>query len=141
MNRPPLRSSVPRALAFMVMALTSTASTPSLAQSKSPEELGLDLVPGSRKLDAGRYASGRDYDGTLKFFRDRFKGQKSSIKWSREVSLPTVKYIHLENLSETGAWQGVNIYQLKTGETRIFLLPRVTKMTSTPVPTAAPSKS
>ena len=120
----------------MMMASTSTAA---LAQSKSIEELGLDLVPGSRKLDARRYASGRDYDGTLKYFRDRFKGQKSSIKWSREVSLPTVKYIHLENMSETGAWQGVNIYQLKTGETRIFVLPREAKMTSTPTSTPPPA--
>jgi hypothetical protein len=118
-------------LCFVVAVPCALVASPSLAQSRSPEELGLDLVPGSRKLEGSRYASGRDYDGTLKYFREKYRGQKSAIRWSREVTLPTVKYVHIENTTDSGAWQGVNIYQLKTGEVRIFVLPRATAMTST----------
>jgi hypothetical protein len=118
-------------LCFVVVVPCALVALPSLAQSRSPDELGLDLVPGSRKLEGSRYASGRDYDGTLKYFREKYRGQKSAIRWSREVTLPTVKYVHIENTTDSGAWQGVNIYQLKSGEVRIFVLPRATAMTST----------
>lgn len=117
-------------LYLMVAVPCALMTLPALAQSRGPEEFGLDLVPGSRKLEGSRYASGRDYDGTLKYFREKYRGQKTAIKWSREVSLPTVKYVHIENTTDNGAWQGLNIYQLKTGEVRIFVLPRSTAMAS-----------
>lgn len=117
-------------LVLVVTAMSSVA-VPALAQdSKRPEVLGLELVQYSRRIEDNRYISGRDWDGSVKHFRDKFKGNKS-VRWSREVSLPTVKYVHLENLAETGAWQGVNIYQLKTGEVRISVLPRAPKTAAT----------
>ena len=118
-------------LCLMVAVPFALTALPSFAQSRGPEEFGLDLVPGSRKLEGSRYASGRDYDGTLKYFREKYRAQKTAIRWSREVSLPTVKYVHIENTTDNGAWQGLNIYQLKSGEVRIFVLPRATAMTST----------
>ena len=118
-------------LCLMVAVPCALTALPSFAQSRGPEEFGLDLVPGSRKLEGSRYASGRDYDGTLKYFREKYRAQKTAIRWSREVSLPTVKYVHIENTTDNGAWQGLNIYQLKSGEVRIFVLPRATAMTST----------
>ena len=113
---------------FVFTALV--AAGPVIAQdSKRPEALGLELVQYSRRIDENRFVSGRDWDASVKHFRDKFKGNKS-VRWSREVSLPTVKYVHLENLGDTGAWQGVNIYQLKTGEVRIYVLPRAPKPTA-----------
>lgn len=100
------------------------AVTAAPAAAERLEDLGLELTAYSRRLEAHRFVSGRDWDGTVKHFRDRFKGSKT-VRWSREVSLPTVKYIHLENLADTGAWRGVNIYQLKNGEVRVYILPRV----------------
>ncbi len=122
MNRPAL------AVAFTV--LTSLASTTSLAAAPAAEELGLELVPYSKKLSERRYQSQRDYEGTIKFFKDKFKGWKT-IRWMREVSLPAVKYIHLENSNDKAAWEGVNIYQLKTGEVRFYVLKRESSATST----------
>lgn len=110
----------------LCLALAGVVTPASAQDNKRPEVLGLELVQYSRRLEEHRYVSGRDWDGSVKHFRDKFKGNKS-VRWSREVSLPTVKYVHLENLAETGAWQGVNIYQLKTGEVRISVLPRAPK--------------
>jgi hypothetical protein len=45
-----------------------------------------------------------------------------------------VKYVHLENLADTGAWQGVNIYQLKNGEVRVYILPRAATKAPAPKP-------
>lgn len=109
----------------LVLLLFGTVSTTSLAAAPGLEELGLELVPYSKKLSERRYQSQRDYVGTLKFFRDKFKGSKT-VTWMREVSLPAVKYIHLENNNVKAAWNGLNIYQLKTGEVRFYVLKRET---------------
>jgi hypothetical protein len=123
------------ALAVVLVAATSTEAVAASA----PEELGLDLVPYSRKIGERRYQSHRDYEGTIKFFRDKFKGWKT-IRWMREVSLPGVKYVHLENMNEKQPWEGVNIYQLKSGEVRFYVLPRVVKTAAlTTAPTTAPT--
>lgn len=124
-------------LAFALAFAVSSTSFPALAAG-APEELGLELVPYAKKIGERRYQSQRDYDGTIKFFRDKFKGWKT-IRWMREVSLPAVKYIHLENTNDKSAWEGVNIYQLKSGEVRFYVLPRVVK-TASADPAASTSK-
>jgi len=121
-------------VALLASLLTSTASL----AAGSAEELGLELVPYAKKIGERRYQSQRDYDATIKFFRDKFKGSKS-VRWTREVSLPAVKYVHLENTNSSGAWEGVNIYQLKSGEVRFYVLPR-TIMPVAPTP-LAPAKT
>ena len=98
---------------------------PALAHAEAPAvtELGLEVLPWSKKLGERRYESPRDFEGTVKFFRDKLKGAKT-VKWTREVSLPAVKYVHLENVSDIGKWQGVNIYALPDGRVRFFFLER-----------------
>lgn len=103
-------------------------------------ELGLELVPWSKKLGERRYESPRDYDGTVKFFRDQFKGWKQ-IRWTREVSLPAVKYIHLENTGGTSKWEGVNIYVLPDGRVRYFVLERKVDKKEQKAAVAAPSSA
>ena len=134
------------ALALALTLSTSFLSTSSLAAAPAAEELGLELVPYSKKLSERRYQSQRDYEGTIKFFKDKFKGWKT-IRWMREVSLPAVKYIHLENSNDKAAWEGVNIYQLKSGEVRFYVLKRetppaattTTTTTTPPATTTTPS--
>jgi len=109
--------------ALLLAASTTSLVAPARAAAPAAEELGLELVPYSKKLSERRYQSQRDYEATIKFFKDKFKGQKT-IRWMREVSLPAVKYIHLENSNDKAAWEGVNIYQLKTGEVRFYVLKR-----------------
>lgn len=123
----------------LVLVLPLLASSPAVAAS-GPEELGLELVPYAKKIGDRRYQSQRDYDGTLKFFKDKFKGSKN-VRWTREVSLPAVKYIHLESLNDKSAWEGVNIYQLKTGEVRFYVLPRVVKTAALSTPGSTPNST
>ena len=114
MRRRPLVCSILLALLLASPVLAGT----------QPNAYGLDLVPWSKKLEEGRYKSSRDWDGSLKFFRDQFRGWKG-IRWHREVNLPTVKYVHIQNLNPKGRWSGVNIYQLPSGEVRMFVLKRL----------------
>lgn len=114
----PLLSALAPALG-LVIALT--ASVPASADPLS--ELGLQVLPWSKKVAERRYESPRDFDGTVKFFRDKFKGSKH-IQWGREVSLPTVKYVHLANVDDTARWEGINIYVLPDGRVRYYILER-----------------
>lgn len=122
------RSRTSAVLAALAMALALGAA-PARASGDTPTELGLELIPWSKKLAERRYESPRDWEATLKFFRDKFKGWKT-IKWTREVSLPAVKYVHITNTATAGKWEGINIYSLPDGRVRYFLLARA--------PTAAP---
>ena len=108
---------------FATFATCVLGASPSHAAEAS--ELGLELIPWSKKVGDRRYESPRDYDGTVKFFKDKFKGYKT-IKWTREVSLPAVKYIHLENLSDASKWQSVNIYEFPDRRVRYFVLDKPT---------------
>jgi hypothetical protein len=120
---------------FLLAFLALSLALPALAED-APRELGLDLVPWSKKLGDRRYESPRDYEGTVKFFRDKWKSSKP-VKWSREVSLPAVKYIHVESMIDATKWSGVNIYQLPDGRVRYFVLDRAP---FPPAASAAPNK-
>lgn len=127
------------ALPAAVLVAVGVAS-PAHAGDAPNTELGLDLVPWSKKVGDRRYESPRDYDGTVKFFRDKFKGWKQ-IKWTREVSLPAVKYIHVENTTDSSRWQGVNIYALPDGRVRYYVLERVRPPQAAARKDAAPAKT
>lgn len=129
---------LPRLIVATVVVVALGAGA---AAAAAAEELGLELVPGSKKLGTGRYASQRDFDGTVKFFRDRWKNNKAAVKWFREVSLPAVKYVHLESAVDSTPWQGVNIYQVKGQDVRFTILPRPPKApasSTSPAPPLSP---
>jgi hypothetical protein len=102
-----------------VFALTTSLS----ALANAPEELGITLLPSASRIEPHRYNAGRDWEATTKFFREKFRSAKN-VRTGREVSLPNVKYIHYANSNEASAWQGINVYQLKNGQVRIYVLPR-----------------
>jgi hypothetical protein len=105
------------------------------AHADDDEDLGLELVPYSRKVGEHRYESQRDYEGTLKFFKDKFKGQKQ-VRFFKEVSVPAVKYTHIENSGSSGEWAGVNVAVTPNGRVRYFILDKK----GAPTPAAAPAK-
>jgi hypothetical protein len=121
-------------------ALALVVVTSSSALAERQEDLGIELTSTARRIENHRFASGRDWEATVKHFRDRFKGNKN-VRWTREVSLPSVKYVHIENLVDTGAWQGINIYQLKTGEVRVSILPREPPSSAPPSHSSSSSPS
>jgi hypothetical protein len=110
-----------RLMVVCVLSLTTSVS----ALAAAPEDLGMTLLPSATRIEAHRYNAGRDWEATTKFFREKFRSAPN-VRASREVSLPNVKYIHYENTNEASPWQGINVYQLKSGQVRITLLPRAT---------------
>jgi len=114
---------LPVRVLLAAVALAVMSSSSSLA-ANGPEDLGITLLPTSSKIGEHRYSSGRDYEATTKFFKEKFRGL-AKVRTYREVSLPNVKYVHYENTNETSAWQGINVYQLKNGQVRIYMLPRL----------------
>lgn len=127
-------------LALVLGLGVAVGAAPASASADTPTELGLELIPWSKKLTERRYESPRDWDATLKFFRDKFKGWKT-IKWSREVSLPAVKYVHITNAADSGKWDGINIYTLPDGRVRYYLLARAPKAPAAKAPAASPPAS
>lgn len=123
--------------ARLVVALVLALTASSTSSANGPDDLGITLLPTASRIEPHRWSSGRDWEATVKFFKEKFRGLKN-VRTYREVSLPNVKYVHYENTNPTSAWQGINVYQLKNGQVRIYLLPREKAASSTTTP--APAK-
>lgn len=121
--------------ALAVVALLSSSA----AVAGAPEEFGFTLMPSARKIGAHRYQSDRNYDATLKFFREKFRPFKA-VRWMREVSLPGVKYVHIENDNPQSGWDGINVSQMPDGSVHVFILERARPATP-PASTASPAPS
>ncbi|MBM4280310.1 MAG: hypothetical protein FJ137_05975 [Deltaproteobacteria bacterium] len=122
-----------RCLAFVLVVALGVSSSTAIAAG-GPQEFGLELMPSARKIGPQRYQSDRNYEATLKFFREKFRGSKN-VRWMREVSVPGVKYVHLENDNPQSGWDGINIALQGDGAVTVYVLPR-----KQPAPTpAAPS--
>jgi hypothetical protein len=119
----------------LVLALSSPAA-------RALEEFGLELPPGARKIGDHRFQVDRGFEPTVKFFREKFRGSKN-VRWLREVSVPGVKYVHVQNTNESSSWDGINISQLSDGSVRLYFLERrrPAATTTTPAPsTVTPAK-
>jgi hypothetical protein len=114
-NRGMRRSSIVLALSVWLSAAAALAA--------GPTEFGLELMPSARKIGAHRYQSDRNYEATVKFFREKFRGAKS-IRWMREVSVPGVKYVHIENENPQSGWDGLNISLVPDGSVQLYVLER-----------------
>jgi hypothetical protein len=119
------RKSMNRKTSWITGAAFAAALTlvggPALAADKV---LGLEMPSYSKKLEETRYQSPRNFEKTVKFFKDYFRGWRGVV-WHREVNLPSVKYVHIENKNEKAKWSGVNIYEMPGGKVRIFVLERI----------------
>jgi hypothetical protein len=124
--------------ALLVAALLVTSLLGPAAH--AVEDFGLELPPGARKVGDHRWQVDRGYDATVKFFREKFRGSKN-IRWHREVSVPSVKYVHLQNTNEASAWDGLNIAQMPDGSVRLFFLTRRPSTTATAPSPSTPSTS
>jgi hypothetical protein len=111
-----------RRLACVLVLALGVSSSTALAAG-GPQEFGLELMPSARKIGPQRYQSDRNYEATLKFFREKFRGSKN-VRWMREVSVPGVKYVHLENDNPQSGWDGINITLQGDGAVTIYVLPR-----------------
>ncbi len=94
-------------------------SSPALASEKTVH--GAILPGGAREVGQDRYRSPEGFEETLKFYSKAYSWEH----YPRQhiADLPGVRAIHLANPNRSGAWEGLNIYELN-GETRIFVLAR-----------------
>lgn len=106
------------------------------ALANAPKVHGIDLIAWSKKIEEDRYQSPRSWDKTIEYFQKYFRGWKG-VRWHREVNLPTIKYVHIENTHEKGAWAGINIYELPGGKVRVYVLKREPKDDAKNKPAAA----
>jgi hypothetical protein len=129
-----------RALSAVVVVATLGAPG-----ARAVEEFGLELPLGTRRVGDHRWQVERNYDAAVKFFREKFRGSKN-VRWMREVSLPGVKYVHVQNINEASAWEGLNIYRMADGSVRLYFLERrapaaTTSAPPAPAATTAPTKA
>jgi hypothetical protein len=88
------------------------------------DDLGVRLPAAARKVEEHKYTCSRDFNDTVKHFRDEFKG-RGQVRQTKEMSVAGTRYLHIDNLSDKGGWSGINIYQIRNGAVRITVLPRV----------------
>lgn len=113
------------ALSFVVVGSLLGGADAALAN--APKVHGIDLIAWSKKIEEDRYQSPRSWDKTIEYFKKYFRGWRG-VRWHREVNLPTIKYVHIENTHEKGAWAGINIYELPGGKVRVYVLKREPKV-------------
>jgi hypothetical protein len=101
------------------------------------DELGVRLPGGAKKVAEHRFEVQRDFDGTIKHFKDEFKGSKS-VRIGRDGRVAGVRFLHIDNANDKSAWSGINVYQLKDGLVRVYVLPREPKTAAT-TPAATPA--
>lgn len=103
------------------------------ALANAPKVHGIELLNWSKKIDEDRYQSPRNWDKTVEHFKKHFRGWRG-VRWHREVNLPTIKYVHIENTNEKGEWAGINLYELPGGKVRMYVLKRLPKAEAAPKP-------
>ena len=80
---------------------------------------GAVLPDGAVKVAENRYRVPKDWEDTLRFYR-----QSYPPRYTRRpiADQPGVKAVHIVNPdAKAGSWEGLNIYEAK-GEVRIFVL-------------------
>ena len=113
------RDASPGLLTALLVVLLVALVAP--AAQAAPKVHGVELMNWAKKVDEDRYKSPRDFEKTVKFFRDAYKGWRT-IKRHRDVSLPGVKYLHFENLAKKREWDAINIYEVPGGHVYIYIL-------------------
>lgn len=95
---------------LLAAILTAAVATPGLA--RADKVYGALILEEARRVEKGRYASKKDLDRTMRFFRNVY-GRKSGYVIRRLQSVPGVKGYHIANLRRGRTWDGINVYEHK----------------------------
>ena len=80
---------------------------------------GVLLPDGAEKVAENRYRIPRNWDDTIRFYRQTYPPRYTRRPIADQ---PGVKAVHIDNPdAKPGIWDGLNIYEAK-GEVRIFVL-------------------
>lgn len=78
------------------------------------------IIPWAKQTEPHRFRSPRNYDGTLEYYRDIFRGNPR-IKRKKIINTGTVRAVHFQNTREGARWEGLNVYEHK-GAAWIFVV-------------------
>lgn len=107
-------------LPVMNLVLTWLVMTVMAASSDADRVYGAPLLPGTVKVEEGRFKTSRSYDDTVDFYEKLFKGSQT-VRMRKIINSPQVKATHVLNGAPGSGWQGINIYE-KDGETRLYFI-------------------
>jgi hypothetical protein len=97
------------------IALLALLALPAAAETV----LGAQLPDEARKVAELRYRTSKDWDDTMKYFKNVYPREKFPRR--DIVNQPGVRAVHIQNPSGKG-WEGLNIYQAND-EIRIYVVP------------------
>jgi hypothetical protein len=100
-------------------ALVALFALPAFAESV----LGAQLPDEARKVAELRYRTSKDWDDTLKYFKNVYP--KDKFPRRDIIAQPGIRAVHITNPGGKG-WEGINIYQANE-EVRIFVVPTESK--------------
>ncbi len=107
-------------LSASMRALAAAVALSATAAQAGETELGAALPDYSRKVAERRWRSSRDWEGTMKFFRENYP--QSQFPRRSIVNQPGVKAVHIANPSGKAKWEGLNVYE-HNDEVRIYVVP------------------
>ena len=81
--------------------------------------LGAQLPDEARKVAELRYRTSKDWDDTLKYFKNVYPKDKYPRR--DIIAQPGIRAVHITNPGGKG-WEGLNIYQANE-EVRIYVVP------------------
>ncbi|MEE2902853.1 MAG: hypothetical protein VYC39_11005 [Myxococcota bacterium] len=84
----------------------------SSTQANADGAYGVVVPKGSRSMGKAQFRSSKDWDRTLRFFRQVFRSDKG-IVFQLMKSPPSVKAYHIQNINRKRTWDSVNIYENK----------------------------
>lgn len=110
-----------RRFAYIAALATAGAiflTAPALA-AEYKKDLGAFLPRWAQKIGEHRYRSPWDWHQTMKWLGRTYGAQFPRV---RIINQPGIKAIFIDNRSNRG-WDGINIYETKEGEVRMFVVP------------------
>ena len=109
--------------AFLVVAMLLIGA-PAFAAEKV---YGAIIPDDVAKLDDGRYRSKKDWDKTMRSFRNAYENTKG-IVFQRMTTSPRVRNAyHIQNTQANRRWDGINVYETQDGKIFIVVLPATPK--------------
>jgi len=78
------------------------------------------IIPWAKQTEEHRFRSPRNYDGTVEYYQDIFRGNPR-IKRKKIINIGTVRAVHFQNTRQGARWEGLNVYEHK-GAAWIFVV-------------------
>ncbi len=114
-----MRALAPLLLLAMLLAVAPDAFAERVFGATIPDDVS--------KLDDTRYRSKKDWDKTMRSFRNMYD-RTSGVVFQRIATTPKVRNAyHIQNTRPDRHWDGINVYETADGKVFITVLPAAPK--------------